>query len=212
MVHAAILIVDNDPGNLSLYNNLLKQDDYEVFGAGCASDAIEVLERNPAIDLILLSMELPDAKGTDLCRRLKTDPQTGHIPVILVSGPAKDNLSMTQGVRAGADGYLTRPIEEAALRAWVKATLRTSRLQARLARRESAAKMSDEDVLKTVSRLAHSINNPLQGLYAAADMLEMRLPEGSKERELVIDVLHQAEHIAETVANASLLARGRLRS
>ena len=113
-------------------------------------------------------------------------------------------------MNAGAEGFLLKPIESTALRAWVKATLRISALQRELAAKTTSADASLEEVLRRFSKLSHAVNNPLQALYAAVDILTLHLPEDAAMMALTVDILHYAEQVAQLVAQASLQAKALL--
>lgn len=210
MSAVTILIVDDNPVNLSVLRALLGREDYDLISAGSGQEALDLVAANPRFNLILLDVAMPDLNGIDVCRRLKADPVSAHIPIVLISALRTDDESIRQGLDAGADGYLAQPIEDIALKAWVKATLRISQLQQELHGR--VAESSDEPLESLVSlftNLSHGVNNPLQALYAAADMLALELPEDSPGQELVKEILVNAERVAQLVAEASLQAKNR---
>lgn len=209
MSGATILLVDANPANLSVLRALLSKDNHELIAANTGHAAVDLLRENPTFDLVVLDAALPDVDGISVCRQLKQDTSTKHIPIILISD-VRDDDGIVQALAAGADGYLVRPIEDVALRAWVRATLRISRLQRELAQTTPRTLQSHTEILGMFARLAHQVNNPLQALYAAADMLSLNLPEGSENRSLVTDVLTQAERVAQIVATASKLAKDQL--
>ncbi|HIJ66545.1 MAG TPA: response regulator [Candidatus Hydrogenedentes bacterium] len=210
MSAATILLVDDSPVNLSVLRSLLGKDDHEVIAADTAEAAIDLVRGNPTFDLILLDVSMPDMDGVEVCRELKEDPATMHIPVVLISGVRTDDASVRRGLEAGADGYLVKPIEDVALRAWVRATLRISQLQRELAAHAPPAPASNNAVLRMFTKLCHNVNNPLQALYASADMLALRFADDLENRKLVAEILAQAERVAQIVARASYAAKQRL--
>ena len=207
MTPATILIVDDNPSNLNLLETLLQSDGHQLTTAQTGQGALDLVARAPLFDLVLLDVVLPDINGLEVCRRLKNDPATAHIPVVLISAVRTDDDSIRKGLQTGADGYLVKPIEDTAVRAWVRATLRISELQRELARRTAPIADTPEELLARFARLSHAVGSPLQALYAAADMLSLDLPEGSNQRALVTEILSHAERVTEVVATASLLAK-----
>ncbi|MBI5092802.1 MAG: response regulator [Candidatus Hydrogenedentes bacterium] len=207
---AKILIVDDNRVNLTMLRAQLNRDNHDLISADSGQSALDIVRENPTFDLILIDVVMPDMDGISVCEQIKANPRTVHIPIVLISAMRTDDESVKRGLERGADGYLAKPVEEVALRAWVKATLRISRLQRELEGRQLASKEGDESLFKVFARLSHSVNNPLQALYAAADMLALELPESSAGRALIADILIQAERVAELVANASLLAKKEL--
>ncbi|MCK9389948.1 MAG: two-component system response regulator [Syntrophales bacterium] len=105
---ASILVVDDTPDNLILMNSLLK-DDYKVKIANSGEKALKIVTSESPPDLILLDIMMPGMDGYEVCRRLKHDPKTMHIPVIFLT--AKVGLQDEQkGLELGAVDYITKPI------------------------------------------------------------------------------------------------------
>jgi len=207
---ARILIVDDDPVSLKTFRGLLEPAGYTLVEVKSGRGALEFLETDVAVDLVILDVVLPDLDGISICRRMKGDARTEHIPILLVSAIRKDNTSIREGLSAGAEGYLLKPIEDIALRAWVKAALHINALQRELAARHSEEAKSLEEVLKAFVKLSHAVNKPLQALYANMDMLTLSLPRDDKTNALTVEVLHHAEHVTQLVAQASLQAKALL--
>lgn len=125
-----ILIVDDNAD--SRYALALQLDrDYEILQAGTGAEALE-LARARRPDCILLDVEMPGMDGLAVCRRLRAEPETRLIPVILVTAHARGTRSVVAGLGAGADEYVTKPVEQQELRARVAAMLRIRDLQDRL--------------------------------------------------------------------------------
>ncbi|AHM02504.1 Pole remodelling regulatory diguanylate cyclase [Roseibacterium elongatum DSM 19469] len=117
-----ILIVDDVATNRIVMKVKLAAACYDVDQADTAANALSAARRN-APDLILLDLSLPDMSGLEACRRLKADPATAGIPVILVTAVA-DHASKMAGLEAGADDFLTKPVDEVTLLARVRSLLR----------------------------------------------------------------------------------------
>jgi adenylate cyclase len=121
-----ILAVDDTPQNLDLIARRLRSQGYEVATAADGEEAlIRVAELEP--DLILLDIMMPRLDGIETVRRLKADPIHRHIPVILVTAKS-DPRDVVEGLDAGGDDYLTKPIDHAALLARVRSMLRIKAL------------------------------------------------------------------------------------
>jgi len=211
MPKPAVLLVDDSTTNLRVLRAMLNPDDYDLVAVDSSQAALDLLKSNPGFDLVLLDVAMPDLNGVEVCRRIKSDPRTRHIPVLLISGLRTNPQSVSEGLKAGADGYLMKPLAEAALRAWVKAALRLSRVAREAA--NGAAKdgsASDREVLAKVANLSQQVNDPLQAAWVAADLLASELPEDSPNRRLVFDILAQVDRVARLVADASVSARERL--
>src|SRR4051794_19907907 len=117
-----ILIVDDVPDNLEILQLRLESQGYEAILAGDGEEALATIrERLP--DLILLDIMMPKLDGIGTVKALKADPSLPFIPVILVTARA-DAKDVITGLEAGADDYLTKPIDHAALLARARAMLR----------------------------------------------------------------------------------------
>jgi class 3 adenylate cyclase/CheY-like chemotaxis protein len=121
-----ILAVDDNPTNLDILRVRLESQGYEVITAVDGEEALtRVAELEP--DLILLDIMMPKLDGIEVVRRLKQDAKQRFIPVILVTAKA-DTKDVVAGLEAGADDYLTKPFEHAALMARVRSLLRIKHL------------------------------------------------------------------------------------
>src|SRR5262249_31621431 len=121
-----ILIVDDQPVNVDILQTRLAIHGYEILTAG---DGEEALARARAAqpDVILLDIMMPKLDGIEVCRRLKADTSLPFMPIIMVTAKA-DSKDVVAGLDAGADEYLTKPIDQAALVARVKSMLRIKAL------------------------------------------------------------------------------------
>lgn len=117
-----ILVVDDVATNRIVMKVKLAAACYGVDQADCGSAALTAARSN-APDLILLDVVMPDMSGLEVCRRLKSDPETADIPVILITALA-DRASKMAGLEAGADDFLTKPVDEVTLLARVRSLLR----------------------------------------------------------------------------------------
>ena len=112
-----ILIIDDDPDILKFLVGLF-DDHIGVSFASSGAKALEHVQANKP-DLILLDVEMPEMDGFAVCRQLKSDPATQHIPVIFLTGMA-DEKYITEGLRLGAVDYITKPIDAKIVIAKVK--------------------------------------------------------------------------------------------
>src|SRR5438105_6027403 len=105
---ATVLIVNDDQMQLDLLSDLLEPEGYKVFVAQDGQRALEIT-RTVRIDIIISDVVMPEMNGMELCRRLKKNPHTAAIPLLLVSGIRKEEASLLEGFQAGADDYLEIP-------------------------------------------------------------------------------------------------------
>src|SRR3546814_7477736 len=115
---ARILVVDDIPANVKLLEVKLTAEYFDVV---TASDGPSALDRahSDAPDLILADVMMPGMDGFELCRRLKADPETSHIPLVMVTA-LSDVSDWVRGLEAGADDLLTTPVNDIPLFARVR--------------------------------------------------------------------------------------------
>ena len=106
-----ILIVEDDPTLLKLESVLLASRGYEVECVGDGQTALDTVATMKP-DLLLLDIMLPGIDGLEVCRQIKANEATCHIPVIMLTAK-KSNEDLVKGEQAGADGYLTKPFRSA---------------------------------------------------------------------------------------------------
>jgi two-component system, cell cycle response regulator len=135
---ARILVVDDIEANVRLLEAKLSAEYYEVLTA-CDGPTALALAASEKPDIILLDVMMPGMDGFQVCRRLKDDPETRHIPVVLVT--ALDGRGdRIQGLEAGADEFLTKPIDDVMLFARVRSLTRLKLVIDELRQREASGR------------------------------------------------------------------------
>src|SRR3984885_924234 len=132
---ARVLVVDDILSNVKLLEAKLTAEYFEVVSA---INGLECLARiDEAIpDIVLLDVMMPGMDGFEVCRRIKGNPKTAHVPVVMVT--ALDQPSdRVAGLEAGADDFLTKPVDDAALFARVRSLVRLKMMTDELRMRES---------------------------------------------------------------------------
>lgn len=119
---ARVLVVDDVPVNLKLLEARLSAEYFEVVTATNGTDALGICERSQC-DIVLLDVMMPDMDGFEVARRLKSSPATHHIPVIMVTA-LDQPADRVRGLEAGADDFLTKPVNDTALIARVRSLVR----------------------------------------------------------------------------------------
>jgi putative two-component system response regulator len=163
-----ILAVDDTPGNLSLITGLLKSH-YRVKVANSGEKAIRIVHSDLPPDLVLLDVMMPDLDGIEVCRRLKGDPRTQHIPVIFLTAMSKSEDERI-GLEAGAVDYITKPISPPILLARVKTHLqlkagqdflkdKNAYLESEVLRRTREVQAIQDVTILTMASLAETRDN-----------------------------------------------------
>ena len=119
---ARILVVDDILPNVKLLEAKLKNEYYNVLCAYSGAEALEII-KNEKPDMVLLDVMMPEMDGFEVCRRIKNDPETEHIPVVMVTA-LTDAADRVNGLEAGADDFLTKPLDDVALMARVRSLIR----------------------------------------------------------------------------------------
>jgi formate hydrogenlyase transcriptional activator len=125
-----ILIVDDEITNLQLLAGLLEKEGYQVRPAEKAQTALEAALAKPP-GLILLDVRMPGMDGFELCRRLKNDKRTQHVPILFVSA-LQDTEARVQGFEAGGVDFISKPFQESEILARVETHLQMHRMQQHL--------------------------------------------------------------------------------
>lgn len=132
---ATILVVDDEPDTVDMLQACLETEGYQVMTAYWGEEALEkVFTWRP--DVVLLDILMPDLSGLEVCRYLKTDPRTQFVPVVLITASQEKRYRFA-GVQAGADDFLTKPLDHVELLARVRSLLQIRRLTERLEHAES---------------------------------------------------------------------------
>src|SRR5438105_3614425 len=160
---ARILVVDDVPANVKLLEARLSAEYFDVLTASNGAEALDLCSRSEC-DIILLDVMMPDMDGFEVCRRLKSNPATHFIPVVIVT--ALDQPSdRVKGLEAGADDFLTKPVSDVALIARVRSLARLKL-------------MTDELRMRAVTSREIGIQNPEQEAVAET---------GRQGRILIVD-------------------------
>lgn len=195
---AHILIVDDNAMVLFAMAHLLKGEGFRVSEARDGAECLALAAREQP-DLVLLDVMLPDINGVELCRRIKSAPETNQLFVVLLSSIETSSDSQVTGLAAGADGYITRPIENRELVARLQAMMRI-----RLA--ESALRRAHDELEKRVAERTSELSRANEALR----LLSLRLTDVQEaERRFLARELH--DEIGQTVTCLKLLLDTALR-
>jgi len=181
---ARILVVDDTPRNVKLLADLLAVKGYDVVTAASGAEALEqVASSHP--DLVLLDVVMPGMTGYEVCRRMRDNPATKILPVVMVTAldPAEERI---KGIEAGADDFLTKPINQPELLARVRSLLRIKSLHDQLeeSNRTLEQRVADQvEQLERLSRLKRFFSPQLAELILSGGAED---PLKSHRREITV--------------------------
>ncbi len=180
---ASLLIVDDDQAVRLLLNGLFQQD-FRLAFAETSAGALAELERQP-IDLVLLSVDAPGLNGFELLRRLRAEPATADLPVMLISA-LNDNSRVVEGLHAGANDYLTKPLDPEVVRARVDTQLALKRVAD--TRKQTIAHLRfTQEMQENFTRIvSHDLKGPLTNIRMAQFMLR-DIMQGNEQARSILD-------------------------
>ena len=182
-----ILIVDDDQDLAYAERAILEAEGYEVLYAPDGIAALDLLSHQ-MVDLVLLDVSMPRMDGYKVCQRLRDNPDTTQLKIIMVTARGSTE-EMVTGLDAGADDYLPKPFEVPEFLARVRAQLRLHELQKRLVEMEKTATIG-----QMVITLSHEINNPLTSILWHARLLQDRLQEQPSVDTDILTSLQTIQH------------------
>ena len=169
----SVLVVDDLETNLNLLTEILTLQGYHVLTARDGEEAIEVVHRHHP-DLVLSDVRMPRCDGFDLCRAMKAEPSTRLTPVVLMTATA-DSADRIRAIEAGANDFVTKPIDQPELKARVRSLMQIKRFTDDL---DSA-----EDVLRSLALMIEARDSYTDGhcqrlaLYATDVGVRLALDE-----------------------------------
>lgn len=164
-----ILVVDDTPLNVRLLSSILEIEGYLVITATNGPDALKLVPES-APDVVLLDVMMPGMDGFEVCQRIKAETASAHLPVVMVTA-LQDTANRVRALEAGADDFLTKPVDEVEVLARVKTLVAAKRNRAELENAYAALQRS-EGLRDSLSQmLVHDLRTPLTAMIASLDIL-----------------------------------------
>lgn len=204
-MHPSILVVDDEPDNFDVIETILCQQNYQLHYAASGQEAIDSLKYHQP-DLILLDLMMPGIDGIQVCRQIKSMPKLPVIPIIMVTA-LESKADLARCLNAGADDFISKPVNALELRARVNSMLRIKQqyedLQTLLNLREDLVQM-----------LIHDLRNPITGILLNVEILKN--PDFPKEKHIYkLEQIYSSAKILENLVNdllqITLIESGKLR-
>lgn len=162
-----VLVADDDPVVLASTARVLGDAGYRVTPVASGEEAWRMVQKDRP-DLVLHARDLPGIDGLEVCRRIKSRPELADVFVVIISSARGESDEQAEGLEAGADGYIVRPISDRELLARVEAFIRILRLKRSLREQAAELKKSNEDARRTqIASL-----NLMEDAVAARDQAE----------------------------------------
>ncbi len=182
-----ILIVDDEPMNIRTLEGLLYGQPYELMTATSGAEALMLIEENPP-DLILLDVMMPQMNGLEVCQRLKSNPNYRLIPIVIVTA-LSEIADRVKALEAGADDFLSKPVDGMELIARVRSLLRVHQLYAEIER-------ATAERLRFMAGVAHDLRSPLSAVLMNLDLLAKRLPaDDARIDQYMTRITSSVDHI-----------------
>jgi len=183
-----ILIVDDNPANVEIFQARLAANNYEIITASDGEEGL-AMAKDRLPDLILLDIMMPKMDGIEVCRYLRADSALPFMPIIMVTAKT-DSKDVVAGLEAGADEYLSKPVDHAALVARVKSMLRIKSLHDTVLEQSAQLKAQLETATKVQSLFwpdipeltggSHIWATAVPAAYVSGDLYDViPLPDGS---------------------------------
>ena len=209
MPQPTVLVVDDNPQNIELLEAYLVPEHYDVIAAYDGAEALDRVSETPP-DIVLLDIMMPNMNGYEVCKILKNDVKTQFIPVVMVTA-LKDRDDKLKGIEAGADDFLTKPIDRVELLTRIKSLIRVKRLHDDLDRSYRDLMELEHTKDRLTQMIIHDLKNPLTGVKANLEIVGME--ELTDTRDCLDAAVRSCDllfHMIQDLLDISRMEEGRL--
>ncbi len=192
-----ILIVDDTKANLDILLNLL--EGYDLVVAIDGYTALDILDDDINIDLILLDIMMPEIDGFEVCQKIKNNPKTANIPIIFITAKADDE-SIEKAFSLGGSDYVQKPFKPIELLSRVKTQLKIKENEKLLVQYNKF-----EAIAELLDNMAHQWRQPLSAISVSASGMmvqkEMGILSDESFYSLANSIVHHTEYLSQTIEN-----------
>lgn len=193
---AKILLVDDSVQNLRLLGNMLREKSYQIALAQNGKEGLQ-LAAKILPDLILLDIMMPELDGYEVCKQLKEDEKTRHIPVIFLTAKTSNN-DIVNGFQIGGVDYITKPFNKEELFMRIKTHLELKQAHDKISRQAESLKELNATKDKMFSVISHDLRAPLGGIKS---MLDLMYEDQSAEKKISPQSLNSLKNAADQTYN-----------
>ena len=169
-----VLVVDDIPANVRLLSGILKVAGYEVVTAGGGEEGLRQVEATSP-DVVLLDVMMPDMDGFEVCRRIKANPANSWLPVVIVTA-LQETADRVAAIEAGADDFLTKPVDEVEVEARVKSLVRVKRQRDDLENAYKELRRAEAMRDGLAAMMVHDLRTPLTAILGSLETMRMAEP------------------------------------
>jgi CheY-like chemotaxis protein len=215
-----ILLVDDERVNLKILSTILRPGGYRFLEATRGEEALKVLNQEN-VDLIILDLMMPGMDGFQTLEKIKEDPLTAFVPVIIASA-LKDASAIERGLELGANDYFTKPLSDDDRRFQlplkVRNLIKMKKMQDQLAKLNDELKKAQDKLIQNEKEAAvvemagaasHELNQPLTAIMGNLQLVMTKLPDGDPLVEKLEKVMAQVERMVDLVKKIGQITRYR---
>jgi two-component system, sensor histidine kinase and response regulator len=194
----SILVVDDEPDNFDVVETLLDGEKYQLHYAPSGQQAIARLNSFQP-DVILLDVMMPNLDGMEVCRRIKADPQWQAVPIIMVTAlTAKEDLARC--IAAGADDFISKPVNSVELRARVHSMLRIKQQYDNL---QALLKLQED----MVNMIVHDLRNPLASIVLSTEILKFPHLQPHQQQQKIEQIAIATQQLQTLIDSLLIMAK-----
>lgn len=194
----SILVIDDEPDNFDVIETLLDSENYQLHYAPSGQQAIARLNTFQP-DVILLDVMMPNLDGMEVCRLIKADSQWQAVPIIMVTAlTAKEDLARC--IAAGADDFISKPVNSVELRARVHSMLRIKQQYDNL----QALLQLQEDM---VNMIVHDLRNPLASIVLSTEMLKVANFSPTQQQQKISQIAIATQQLQTLIDSLLIMAK-----
>ena len=202
-IKGKVLIVEDDKNYAEILKRVIMKNGYEINLAYDGKEGLELsTEWKP--DVIIVDWMMPGMSGIELISKLREHPELRFSYIIMLTARVETEDKIT-GLEAGADDFITKPVDFGELIARIRVGFRIKKLQSEI------AELQHESALLEMARtLGHEINNPLNIIYLALELINRAFKEDNPDKEKIIENLnriHQASERIKEIVNKLISLR-----